>query len=139
MGSAAKRIKNSPIVSAWGVCSTFIFFRKMLSDAEFEIFISNPNLGERPRIQLQIATPIVKRVYTTHRKDHRCNKCASCLHVCEKCQNCMDKPRFGGKGKRKKACAVRPRCKSPIIEEWIDPSSIPTEARAPKECKPSQQ
>jgi len=111
----------------------------MLSDAEFEIFISNPNLGQTPPRQLQIIKPIVKPAYTIHRKDCRCNKCASCLHVCGTCKNCVDKPRFGGKGKRKKACAKRPRCISPISEEWIDPSSIPTETRMHEECRPCQQ
>ena len=45
-----------------------------------------------------------------------CSTCANCLKSnCGICANCLDKPKFGGPGKRKRLCTQR-RCLAPIIQ-----------------------
>lgn len=40
-----------------------------------------------------------------------CYDCAACVRPdCGECINCRDKPRFGGIGKRKRACMRKERC-----------------------------
>ena len=45
------------------------------------------------------------------RKRSRCGKCDGCLQDddCGECLFCKDKPKFGGKGKKKKCC-IRKKC-----------------------------
>ena len=48
------------------------------------------------------------KINTAQRKRARCGHCVGCTaNDCGRCGNCMDKPKFGGPGKRKKACALR--------------------------------
>lgn len=47
---------------------------------------------------------------STASKVRRCGECEGCMRDdCGKCASCMDKPRFGGKGTKKRACVMR-RC-----------------------------
>merc|ERR1719419_1585178 len=42
------------------------------------------------------------------KKIRRCGECEGCMREdCGKCEICLDKPRFGGPGKLKKACPDR--------------------------------
>merc|ERR1719312_191829 len=44
----------------------------------------------------------------TAKKIRRCGECEGCMREdCGKCEICLDKPRFGGPGKLKKACPQR--------------------------------
>ena len=44
------------------------------------------------------------------KKRKRCGECAGCTSVnCGSCKFCLDNPKFGGTGKKKKACIQR-RC-----------------------------
>merc|ERR1719219_1153495 len=41
-------------------------------------------------------------------KTRRCGECEGCMRDdCGKCAACADKPRFGGRGSKKKACLTR--------------------------------
>ena len=44
------------------------------------------------------------------KKRKRCGTCPGCVaEDCQKCPMCLDKPKYGGKGK-KKQCCVKRRC-----------------------------
>lgn len=48
------------------------------------------------------------RSYGEHKRSVRCGTCKQCTNMdCGECSNCLDKPKFGGKGVRKRACIQR--------------------------------
>ena len=49
-------------------------------------------------------------------KSRRCGECEGCMRDdCGTCVACMDKPRFGGRGSKKKACLARTcRMRGPV-------------------------
>ena len=48
------------------------------------------------------------------KKRRRCDTCPGCVaEDCQKCLMCLDKPKYGGKGK-KKQCCVKRRCSGKI-------------------------
>ena len=48
------------------------------------------------------------RAFVNYQRTVRCGTCKGCLREnCGECSNCLDKPRFGGKGLRKRACVQR--------------------------------
>ena len=45
-----------------------------------------------------------------------CGKCDGCtLKDCGKCNNCLDKPKFGGHGKRRQRCICKRACSKPRV------------------------
>lgn len=50
-------------------------------------------------------------------KSRRCGECEGCMRDdCGQCPACADKPRFGGRGTKKKACVMR-YCRTRKLEE----------------------
>lgn len=89
------------------------------SDVQARIFSSTPRTPKTPR---QPVTPGSgeKKVRAKHKmlavygsserasKSRRCGECEGCMRDdCGNCAACRDKPRFGGKGSKKKACVAR--------------------------------
>ena len=67
-------------------------------------------------LQLSATPQLLKR--STGKGKHvrflRCNNCVYCTRKdCGECPNCLDKPRYGGEGKKKQACLKR-QCVNPI-------------------------
>ena len=53
----------------------------------------------------------------TAAKTRRCGECEGCMRDdCGQCNACADKPRFGGRGTKKKACVLR-YCRTRKLEE----------------------
>jgi hypothetical protein len=71
-------------------------------------------------------------------KNRRCGECEGCMRDdCGQCVACADKPRFGGKGTKKKACTAR-ICRMRHVQESSQelavhlPKSMPNQALAVK-------
>ena len=77
-----------------------------MSDEEFDEFLLT-------RLQPQSANGNRKRKRLEARAP-RCGECENCKKAdCGLCINCLDKPKFGGKGLRKKAC-IKKACTTPV-------------------------
>ena len=56
---------------------------------------------------LQVAE-FAKTTMRRTQRSRRCHKCENCLNQdCGRCKNCLDMPKFGGKGRRQRACINR--------------------------------
>ncbi|MBN38147.1 MAG: hypothetical protein CMI29_06720 [Opitutae bacterium] len=67
-------------------------------------------------LQLSAAPQLLKQRTKSekHARLLRCGKCYWCMRRdCGKCPTCKDKRKFGGEGKKKKACLFR-QCLSPV-------------------------
>ena len=71
--------------------------------------VENTSLTPQPRSILKTAQPEVKVTYERVRRRGRgCGNCPGCLRDdCGNCCYCLDKPKFGGPGKKKQRCALR--------------------------------
>mmetsp|Transcript_6582 Transcript_6582/g.13694 ORF Transcript_6582/g.13694 Transcript_6582/m.13694 type:complete len:321 (+) Transcript_6582:173-1135(+) len=59
-------------------------------------------------------------------RNARCGTCTSCVRGdCGECKNCLDKPKFGGRGIKKKACLRRACC---ISQPEADSDSEPSQS-----------
>ena len=89
------------------------------SDVKARVFNSTPRKPRSAPVTPQ-GEPKEKKVRAKHKmlavygssdrasKSRRCGECEGCMRDdCGNCAACRDKPRFGGKGSKKKACVAR--------------------------------
>jgi hypothetical protein len=70
--------------------------------------LSNMNAGGPSSKKAQPNFNVVYGGSSKAAKLRRCGECEGCTRDdCGACQACVDKPRFGGKGTKKKACTER--------------------------------
>ena len=73
---------------------------------------TNSNVSKAPRHHSGIYGGSSKAA-----KSRRCGECEGCMRDdCGQCPACADKPRFGGRGTKKKACVMR-YCRTRKLEE----------------------
>lgn len=69
-----------------------------MTDQEFDQFVARELMKQ----------PVNAKRKRIESRPPRCGTCKSCIRPdCGLCINCLDKPRFGGQGKRKKACVKK--------------------------------
>ena len=100
--------------------------------------VLQPNEEESLSVSVNNLSPEVEILEVALPKSNvRCGTCAGCCQSdnCGKCKFCKDKPKFGGKDKRKKAC-IKKRCLKladddiSVISE-VDPN--PVKNQSPKD------
>ena len=58
----------------------------------------------------QVHNPFVAEIISSEKKRKRCGTCLGCMSAdCGQCTFCVDKPKYGGPG-RKKQCCVKRKC-----------------------------
>lgn len=88
------------------------------------VYVQSPGDKKKPAPKSKGADPLKTRVHlgvyggsATAAKLRRCGECEGCMRDdCGTCYACADKPRFGGKGTKKKACVLR-YCRTRKLEE----------------------
>ena len=67
----------------------------------------HPKMKHLAKRSLQVAE-FAKTTMRRTQRSRRCHKCENCLNQdCGRCKNCLDMPKFGGKGRRQRACIKR--------------------------------
>ena len=86
---------------------------KFSSEFHFESKRTTPKrasfgkLRSTPRTRKQKASEFAT-LESKKKRGSRCRKCEGCLREdCGQCHYCLDKPKFGGPGKKKQRCALR--------------------------------